>query len=160
MNVGGRLYVEKVAMVRQDEETKLKNIVFENGGCEIDLVLKAELLRELRDKIIESQDYETQVEQFEEWLSRKRGEYGKNGAGFYLYVDADQEKCSIDLETETDAEGIFPVWISIRSSNGKCLTLGLNVDQAKQIKSELEKFIAAEEDFSRTKESSLQETTV
>lgn len=154
MNLGGRLYVENVAMVRQDEDTKLKNIVFDNGGYEVELVLKAELLRELRDKIIGSQDHETHVEQFEEWLSRKRGEYGKNGAGFYLYFDADHEKCSIDLETETDAEGAFPVWISIKSSNGKCLELGLDVDQARQIKEGLEKFIAAEEAFSSVKKAS------
>jgi len=155
MNFGGRMYLEKLCMVRHDQETKLMNLVFENERHELDLVLKSELLKELRNRITEFQDHETNVERFEEGLSRKRGEHGNNSEGFFeVYVEADLEKCSIDLETELDAEGAFPVWLSVGNSHGRRLLLSLNVDQARQIKEMLEKFIAAEEAFSRIKKKS------
>jgi len=155
MNFGGRMYLEKLCMVRHDQETKLMNIVFENEGHELDLVLKSELLKELRNRIIEFQDHETNVEGFEEGLSRKCGEHGNNSEGFFeVYVEADLEKCSIDMKTELDAEGAFPVWLSVGNSHGRRLLLSLNVDQARQIKEMLEKFIAAEEAFSRIKKKS------
>ena len=153
MHFGGELSIDKVCGIRQNSITRLIDIVVENGGCELELTLKKEQLKELRNKIIEFCDEKTNQERFFEWFERKPGNYAKNKAGFLdVFISTDDEENSICMRPQTDSEGPFPACLFVKDSKGRQLELLLGVSQARAVKEKLESFIHAADSLALIKE--------
>ena len=150
MQFGVEFSIGKINWIKENEETKLVDIVLENEKFDSTLNFTKDQLQILRDLINEF---------FEKGFSKAsdtiRAEVEVN---FNVSVDLDDGKTSVDMRSLEDDP--FPAVLVVRDLRGRELHLTLNAIQAKQIKEKFERFIIADEAFSRIRKKDYRERTV